>query len=381
MKAVLKKEKSYYKFVDWEQPTLTSNGTMGVSELACFATRSYNSAQTDCYNAFLPNTGYVSAYKSLSTCTLYIHFQAKNYLLLSNFSFRVPVVNTNNDASGGYARNLTLEGYNKETSSWETLAFIEGGSGMGNKTHTMDLTGNTKFYKYFRFQASCGGGGHADQIDISQIQITAKQAVECEEAEHEFYEDTVKAYLPRKFIKRIYYKYEYSDFVQPTLSGNGTMGGESFAVAQSSVLSSRNFYEAVSGTEHWHSTAGMPQWVSWYNPKPLNVTKLTFGGASDGNILTGIVQACNDNTNWIDLVAFENTERTGAFEIDLSSNVDTYRYYRIYITSCAYASAGKYYALIDKNFKIIATEQTIVEGTEQDHDYYRDEYTYYGITE
>jgi hypothetical protein len=62
---------------------------------------------------------------------------------------------------------------------------------MGNKTHTMDLTGNTKYYKFFRFQGTTGGGGHKDELDISNIQIIAKQVVECKKGEHDFYEENL----------------------------------------------------------------------------------------------------------------------------------------------------------------------------------------------
>lgn len=182
---------TYYKWTNWTQPTLTSNGTLGVSTLACYAYRSYNSAWVDCYSAFSPNTGYIGAYKSLASSTLYIYFYSKNYLKISNFSFHVPIKNTNNDASGGYAKALTLYGYNPQTRGWEQLAYIAGGSSMGNKTHTMNLSNNTKYYKYYRFQGTTGGGGHMDEIDISNIKITAQQAVVSNSTDYDFIEESL----------------------------------------------------------------------------------------------------------------------------------------------------------------------------------------------
>lgn len=182
---------TYYKWANWTQPTLKSNGTLGVSTLACYAYRSYNSAWVDCYSAFSPNTGYIGAYKSLASSTLYIYFYSKNYLKISNFSFHVPIKNTNNDASGGYAKALTLYGYNPKTRGWEQLAYIAGGSSMGNKTHTMNLSNNTKYYKYYRFQGTTGGGGHMDEIDISNIKITAQQAVVSNSTDYDFIEESL----------------------------------------------------------------------------------------------------------------------------------------------------------------------------------------------
>jgi hypothetical protein len=182
-------ELTYYKWTNWTQPTLTANGIMGVSNFACYANRSYDATQVNVYQAFSPNTGYIASYKSLAYSTLYIYFHSKNYLKLSNFSFYIPIKNSNNDTGGGYANTLKLEGFNANTNSWEQLAYIEGGTNMGNKTHTMNLSNNTKYYKYYRFQGRTGGGGHHDEIDISNIKITAQQAVECQRGQHDFYEE------------------------------------------------------------------------------------------------------------------------------------------------------------------------------------------------
>lgn len=181
----------YYKFTSWTQPTLTSNGIMGVSNFACYANRSYDATPVNAYQAFSPNTGYVASYKSLAYSTLYIYFQSKNYLKLSNFSFYIPIKNSNNDTGGGYANTLKLEGFNANTNSWEQLAYIAGGTNMGNKTHTMNLSTNSKYYKLYRFQGRTGGGGHHDEIDISNITITAQQAAECEKGQHDFYEENL----------------------------------------------------------------------------------------------------------------------------------------------------------------------------------------------
>lgn len=179
---------TFYKWSNWTQPTLTSSGTMGASTLACYAIRSYDLTPLACYSAFAPNTGYIGCYKSLASSTLYIYFQSKNYLKISNFSFYVPIKNTNNDASGGYAKALKLEGFNTKTGSWEQLSYIAGGSSMGNKTHTMNLSSNTKYYSLYRFQGTTGGGGHMDEIDISNIKITAQQAVVSNSTDYDFIE-------------------------------------------------------------------------------------------------------------------------------------------------------------------------------------------------
>jgi hypothetical protein len=179
-----------------------------------------------------------------------------------------------------------------------------------------------------------------------------------------------KVFVPNGWSDYDYYKYVYQDWTQPVLTANGTMGGESFAVGQSSSYSSNDFWKLFAATpSQWHSGKGLPQWVSWYNPNPLKVTKLFFKGHGSGNIGNGIIQACDDNESWVDVVSFSNTNSTGDFEIDLSSNGTHYKYWRIYITSCYYNASG-YYPLIAAGFNITAQEVIGTElSTPDDYDY------------
>jgi hypothetical protein len=166
------KVRTYYKYQSWTQPTLTSNGTMGTSNFACYAQMSVDTTHQDAYLAFSPNTGYVKTDNSLAVSTLYIFFESKNPLLISKLSFHVPIVNTQNNYNGGWAEKIYLHGAN-EKGAWEQIGYIAGGADMGDKTHTMTLTSNTKAYKLFRLQGTTKGTGHNDELDISQIQITA----------------------------------------------------------------------------------------------------------------------------------------------------------------------------------------------------------------
>lgn len=218
-------------------------------------------------------------------------------------------------------------------------------------------------------------------IDLTQsyININGKEWWHGTKAVETTPEDADYSLVPAKRIvtayktgKRKYYKYVFQDWTQPTnMTSAGTMGGDSFAVAQSSVHTSHDFWKLFSDSDlGWHSAAGLPQWVSWYNPNPLKVTNLFFDGTSAGNIGNVIVQACDDNSSWIDIVSFSNTNSTEDFEIDLSSNNEAYKYWRIYITSCYYITGGKYYPLINRGFTITAQEEVAVESTSSDYDYY-----------
>lgn len=161
----------------WNQPTLTSNGTMGESDFACYANTSYDSTAKDCYQAFSPNTGTVLAYRSLKQSTLYVYFQTKNPLLITKFSFYVPINGTQNNYNGGWAENIYLYGKNAQ-GDWEQMAYVAGGANMGKAHHIIDLSNNTKAYNSFKFQVSSKGTGHNDEVEISQIKIDGKEKVQ-----------------------------------------------------------------------------------------------------------------------------------------------------------------------------------------------------------
>ena len=127
-----------------------------------------------------------------------------------------------------------------------------------------------------------------------------------------------------------------ADWTQPILSSDGTVGGNSFAVQASSeylgydARAYRAFDGNTGGTEFQFNN-DPPCWVTFYNPLPLNVTRIIC--STDPYwwyIGAYTVQASNDNTNWTNLVSGNGSSTT---DIDLSSNKGLYKYYRIYITS------------------------------------------------
>lgn len=174
---------------------------------------------------------------------------------------------------------------------------------------------------------------------------------------------------------RKYYKYIDTPWTQPVLSANGTVGGNDFACFASSIYStSYPAYEAFDGvisSSSWWCSSGKSgvQYIGFYNPDRIKVTNIRFynqtANSGDGVIASGTVQASFDNVNYIDLGTFSgNTFGTVYFDIDLSTNTNYYNYYRIVATGYAgnYATCGE--------LEITATIGTVVEGTEQDYDFY-----------
>lgn len=135
-------------------------------------------------------------------------------------------------------------------------------------------------------------------------------------------------------------------FVQPVLSANGTMGGDAFAVmADGEYDSNRPAWKAFDGNivmnnasyDQWHSGYGQPHWIKFYNPEPLNISKLTiYNGASNVLPLDWEFQYSDTNTDedWHTLTSGTNTELTqnGVWEFDIE-NSGEHQYYRFRTTS------------------------------------------------
>ncbi len=133
-------------------------------------------------------------------------------------------------------------------------------------------------------------------------------------------------------------------FEQPVLTANGTLGGNGFAVSADSVYGSREAWKAFDGIterssseDQWHSGYGQPHWIAFYNPTPLEVTKITvFNG--DGNVLPldWEFQCSDDNSEWTTIASGTNTELYAGAEwsFDISpENQGWHKYYRFYTTS------------------------------------------------
>ena len=219
-------------------------------------------------------------------------------------------------------------------------------------------TGGASVYKGYGAGGNSRTGGNAGYI---WVELTT------DESDYDYKIDNDACYVLKR---KQYWKYEYQDWTQPVLTANGAMGGSNFAVAQSSSYNSNDFWKLfASSPSGWHSAAGLPQWVSWYNPKPLKVIKLNFAEHTGGQIKDFIVQACDDNSSWVDILSYSNTVSKDAFEVDLSSNDKAYKYWRIYITSCYYVYNGAYYPLINDGFTITAqTFEGFVKATKDDYD-------------
>lgn len=140
-------------------------------------------------------------------------------------------------------------------------------------------------------------------------------------------------------------------WVQPVLSSNGTIGGDSFAVIGSSNYSG-GYWAAFDNNPAtiWHSNGGMPQWMVMYNPEPLRLKKFiitTSNSSGHEGIKSGTIYGSNDNKVWEEITNYTNTVsgRGQTFEIPVNST-KYYKYYKLHIAESYYHTWIGYCAVI-----------------------------------
>ncbi|MBR1908110.1 hypothetical protein IJ818_04150 [bacterium] len=139
-----------------------------------------------------------------------------------------------------------------------------------------------------------------------------------------------------------------SEWIQPTLSENGLIGGSEFAVDSSSSSSSTpDAYMAFNGlndNKYASSANGATfYWISWYNPTPLKISSISIYNANYSGATGptgGIVQGSDDNSTWEDIVTFTNsvTAINQTWSISVNSN-KSYKYHRIYVPSANFSNS------------------------------------------
>lgn len=136
---------------------------------------------------------------------------------------------------------------------------------------------------------------------------------------------------------------------QPTLSANGTLGGNSFAVAANSEHITGGYsnyaWKAFDKNDSTMWTAGnnnsYPYTVTIYNPTPLKVSSILMSNRTDVSYTatSGSVLGSNDNSSYTTLCNWTNstTGKKARWTINVSSS-NYYKYYKISIATATYTS-------------------------------------------
>lgn len=172
------------------------------------------------------------------------------------------------------------------------------------------------------------------------IKIVRKDVVP-EGADYDDYEDIVKPHLVKTKVRTYTNK-----FTLPELFSNGVMGGDTFACACSTLKD--NAYQCFNNGSDWSggidtNPNAAPQWLSFYNPTPLKVTKLRLGqikNAAEQNnyyITAWKIQVSDDNEEWTDVWSGTATAPAQTLVAEIADS-GYHKYYRIYVVSANYYS-------------------------------------------
>lgn len=145
--------------VNWEQPTLTSNGSAGGNTVAAYQTGGIHSSAVGAYGAFDNNS---------STCARFA-YNGYKLVLYTPYEIKVSAVNFNCNMNGSneYPSNWSIQG-SKDGTNWTNL--VTGGN-QGLTPSIVIPEANRAFYQYHALHITTGGG--AQNTSIVQLNYTA----------------------------------------------------------------------------------------------------------------------------------------------------------------------------------------------------------------
>ena len=178
-------------------------------------------------------------------------------------------------------------------------------------------------------------------------------------------------YVGKDDTERKYYKYTYSNFVQPVLTSN--VSDPSFIVTGTSDTSNWKLYDGSTSTGYTKYSAGSrPAFTSYISlDKPTCFTGFTVEQRKDNddNRLGHyyILSYSDDGINYTDII---NTGLKSANQFTQTFENDVYcRYYKFYASPKGGSNNDE---INVKEFSFTGTVRDAVESTESDYDFYID---------
>jgi len=192
---------------------------------------------------------------------------------------------------------------------------ISHGTATAGAATTMNLSSNTNYYRYYKIT------GHTFNTSMGNLKTLAITASV----------DTSNKVL-----------YKEPVWTQPILTQNGTLGESTCAVATDVAQYNDNqiynaFTPNYTGNAGFHSVSGTTSgYVTYYSPDPVKITAITFTNQTDSSSSNrastgGNISVSDNGFSWRYLKSYSNSEQSigGVWTIDLSSNTNYYKYYKI----------------------------------------------------
>jgi len=172
-----------------------------------------------------------------------------------------------------------------------------------------------------------------------------------------------------------YYKYVYEDWTQPTLTSNGTMGGDTMAVSlnwsgynynygTAYQIFSPNTGNAGFYADEWKSS----MYVVFYLPKHTRLTSFTFsaigtGDGADGAAYNTRLYGGNFINDRREQLYYMGDTWGGTYTI---TSQNYYQYFVLYLENGGGAYEDK---VTIAGLSCAGVSRTVTDGTESDYDY------------
>ena len=151
----------------WEQPIITSDGTMGGDSFACAASSEYTAE----YGAWRCFDGVTSTmyYRSSGVLPQWIGWYNPNPLKVTNIAFKNNTAQASQSPTSG-----SVQGSN-DNSTWTTITNFTNSETAAGATWNIDLSGNTNFYNYYRLNIDTNYSPNTVAI-CHELTLTATQS-------------------------------------------------------------------------------------------------------------------------------------------------------------------------------------------------------------
>lgn len=187
MKAFIKRTRNYYKYIysNFEQPTLTENGTFGEDSMAVYHIFGGNNGSWGTtYTAFQPNGSRLGFYCDEWKSSMYICIYLPKTTRLTGLSFYVP----HTSSSGGGAYNTLLYGGLYANDRRELIRNI--GTVGENSWCNVELS-SSNYYQYYTLYFENGGWAYEDEVQIMNILLSGicREIIDGTARDYDFYKD------------------------------------------------------------------------------------------------------------------------------------------------------------------------------------------------
>lgn len=351
--------RKYYKYVSWTQPVLTGYTTSSdLGNITVSATSDYgNNCQ-----AWKIMIGSTSSTVDSNYWQLANSSREEKLTLVFPYKLKISDLKITTRPKDNYTRNVSV--------------FNSGGLQIGSTIncsaplteYTILSNGNIITNTLIITVAS----GSDVYFGLQNLKITAQRITEGTSTDYDYYED-IDAYKAYKETVRHYYK--YIPFVQPVLTANGTMGGDTFACNQSSYHTEKDgtkreawqAFDNNTGTRWQVNGISLSTFydIEWYCPIPIITSSLSMQTSTNYPVKDYVLYGSNNYRDWIELASGTNAGSSVDWTITIVADKQKeYSYFRL---SCKPTNTT---SMMVNSIGINAVY--ITEGTSSDYDFYKD---------